>query len=111
MSDEGQTRWRMTLDELSHYSRTSAVELERWRALGAFGDRWRENRDRGAWRHITKLVAHRAIIMRTLLDAGVTEKAAVQIARTHEVKDRDEPLEVIAKNARISIWRSNLNLP
>jgi myo-inositol catabolism protein IolC len=111
MSDAGRERWRMTLDELCHVSRTKQPELERWRAIGAFGDRWKEDRDRGVWRHISKIVAHRAIIMRTLIELGLTEPAALQIARQHEITEKDEPLEVIGKNGRITVWRSNLNLP
>jgi len=104
-------RWRMTLDELTHASRTKYSELESWRMLGLFGDRWREPRDRGCYRHITKLVAHRAILMRSLLDVGLTVTAALKIAREHEVKQRDQPLTVTARNAQIILWRSNLNLP
>lgn len=101
----------MTLDELRHRSRTTPEELERWRKIGAFGDRWREDRDRGVWRHITKTVAHRAIIMRALLDAGLTEGAAVSIARNHDIKDKDLPLEVRTKHVQINVWRSSLRLP
>lgn len=113
MSDERQTRerWRMTYDELCHVSRSRPQTLERWRVLGVFGDRWKEPRDRGCWRHITKLVAHRAVIMRTLLDAGFSEKAAADAARSHEVKDRDQPLKVNANNMEINLWRSDLHLP
>jgi Fe2+ transport system protein FeoA len=101
----------MTLDELTHRSRTRPQELERWRTLGAFGDRWKEPRERGMWRHITKLVAHRAILMRTLLDAGLTEGAALRIVQQHEIKDKNEPLHVRTKGVNITIWRSSLKLP
>jgi myo-inositol catabolism protein IolC len=113
MSDEKPTRvrWRMTLDELSAASRSKPSDLDRWRAMGVFGDRWKEPRDRGAWRHITKEVAHRAIIMRTLLDLGLTETAATQIARQHEIKQKDDPLVVVGKNGTVTVWRSNLKLP
>lgn len=49
--------------------------------------------------------------MRTLLDLGLTEQAATQIARRHQVHDRDEPLRVLGKNGAITVMRSNLNLP
>lgn len=101
----------MTLDELCHVSKSNPTELERWRRLGVFGDRWKEERVAGPWRHITKVVAHRAIIMRALLRAGVTEGAAVQIARQHEVRDKQEPLEVRTPAVNITIWRSALKLP
>jgi myo-inositol catabolism protein IolC len=104
-------RWRMTLDELCHAARTTPQELERWRALGVFGDRWKEPRDRGVWRHITKLVAHRAVLMRTLLSVGLTVETAARIARTHEVKDRDLPLTVTATGIQIQVARDKLNLP
>lgn len=101
----------MTLDELCHRAQSNPTELERWRRLGAFGDRWKEDRDRGPWRHITKEVAHRAIIMRALLRAGVTEGAAIQIVQRHSIKDKYEPLEVRTPAVNIVIWRSNLKLP
>lgn len=101
----------MTLDELTHLSRSTPMELDEWRAFGVFGDRWKEPRDRGVWRHITKEVAHRAVIMRTLLDLGLTEHAAAQIASTHKVKDRDEPLYVRGRNGMITVCRGNLKLP
>jgi hypothetical protein len=101
----------MTLDELCHVSRSTPNDLERWRALGVFGDRVKEPRDRGVWRHVSKEIAHRAIIMRTLLDLGLTEQAATQIARTHQVKDRQEPLRITGRNGQITVMRSNLNLP
>lgn len=101
----------MTLDELTYASRTKYPELESWRMLGLFGDRWKEPRDRGCWRHVTKLVAHRAVIMRALLDAGLTRDAAMKAARSHEVKDRDKPLLVHAQTTQITLWRDTLPLP
>lgn len=113
MSDEkpARVRWRMTLDELCRQSHSSAMELDRWRTLGVFGDRWKEPRNQGAWRHITKEVAHRAIIMRTLLDLGLTEAAAGQIAKEHTINQADQPLVVLGKNGTVTVWRSNLKLP
>lgn len=101
----------MTLDELCHRSKSNPTELERWRRLGAFGDRWKEDRVSGPWRHITKVVAHRAIIMRALLSAGITEGAAIKIVRQHEIRDKYEPLDVRTPAVNITIWRSNLKLP
>lgn len=101
----------MTLDELSHAARATPVVLEEWAQLGAFGPRWKERRDRGKNRHITKEVAHRAIIMRALLDAGLQPRAAAAVAMTHETRDREQLLLVSSRGVNITIDRNSLNLP
>jgi len=80
-------RWRITLDELAALTHVSARELDHWTELGAMGLRWRESREQGRWRHITKEVARRAVIMSKLRAAGVDEHVAARAARELDVKN------------------------
>lgn len=77
MSDR--VRWRMTLDELCHRARTTPQELNEWAALGAFGPAWQQSTE-NKWRHITKAVARRAIVMRYILDNHVEPRPAAMMA-------------------------------
>ena len=72
-------RWRMTLQELCHRVDARPQDLVDWARLGALGPAWQETTE-NKWRHITKKVANRAIVMRYLLDAGLAEELAARIA-------------------------------
>lgn len=110
MSDERRVRWRITLDELCHKAKATPQALDHWAEIGALGPRWRENRDRGKWRHITREVAQRAVIMSHLLQAGIDKQVAAKLAATHERGD-DTPLIAKNKSVQIIVWRSNIKLP
>jgi len=108
MSDaKARVRWRMTLDELAYATKVSPITLEEWAQLGAYGPRWKENRDRGKWRHITREVAQRAVVMSRLVRAGLTTITAADIARTHEVGD-DMPLYAHQGEVTLIVKRNDL---
>lgn len=103
----------MTLDELCYTVRRTPVDLERWAELGALGERWKEPRDRGKWRHITKEVAGRAIIMERLVQSGIEEERAVPIA-SHYDRKRDWPNGQIPAHIRgvtVTVYLEELDLP
>jgi Fe2+ transport system protein FeoA len=101
----------MTLDELCFLTARSPVDLERWAQLGAFGLRWKEPRDRGKWRHISRATAQRAVIMERLVQLGIDEEHSAAIASTHEVKDKDKPLDVTIRGVTLTVHRADLDLP
>ena len=101
----------MTLDELCAVTRQTPNDLERWAQLGAFGPRWKESRDRGKWRHITKEVAHRAIIMERLVAIGVDEERAAPVAASHVKADSKEPLYTSMRGVTVTVHRGDLDLP
>lgn len=72
-------RWRMTLEELCWRVKATPQELNEWAALGAFGPAWAETTE-NKWRHITKAVARRAIVMRYLLDRHIEPLPAAMMA-------------------------------
>lgn len=76
---EKRERWRMTLEELCHHTRATPAELNEWAKLGAFGPAWAASTE-NKWRHITKAVARRAIVMRYLLDHKVAALPAALMA-------------------------------
>ena len=104
-------RWRMPLDELCWRAKTTQPELEEWSRLGAFGPRWKEPRDRGKWRHVTRDLAQQAIVMRALLDAGVEPEKAAEITSQHRRQDADLPLYVHSRGVKFIVNRAELNLP
>jgi Fe2+ transport system protein FeoA len=106
-SDAGRVRWRMTLDELCYATKASAMLIEQWAQLGAYGPRWRENRDRGKYRHVTREMAQRAVIMSRLVRAGMKEEAAAKIAVEHQVRTT-EPLIARLGEVHITIRRDDL---
>ena len=77
-------RWRYTLDQLCHSARTTPATLDHWASLGAFGPRWQERRERGKWRHITRDVADRAVLMGRLTRSGISDELACRIVMTHK---------------------------
>jgi hypothetical protein len=103
----------MTLGELCYTVRRTPADLECWAMLGALGDRWREPRDHGRWRHITKDVAARAIIMDKLLLAGVSQETAAHIAGTYVRKDHwpNDRIRAVSKGVAITVDLSDLELP
>lgn len=91
--EQGRQRWRMSLDELCHVTNADVQTLERWSALGALGSRWRQRRDQGKWRHITREVARRAVIMSRLVAAGIAEEPASRMAMTYYYSPRSREAE------------------
>lgn len=106
-NDVGRVRWRMTLDELCYATKASAMLIEEWAQLGAYGPRWRENRDRGKYRHVTREMAQRAVIMSRLVQAGMKPEAAARISVEHTVRITD-PLIARIGAVEITIKRDDL---
>ena len=69
----------MTLDELCHRASAKPRDLERWARLGAFGPKWGETTE-NKWRHIDRMTARRAVMMRVLLDSGLNDETAAGLA-------------------------------
>lgn len=67
----------MTLDELAFKCHVSAATLDRWADLGALGPQFQERRVNGRWRHITKDVARRAILLSRIVETGVSLEVAM----------------------------------
>lgn len=101
----------MTLDELCHTVHRTPLVLEHWATLGALGERWKEPRDRGKWRHITKDVAGRAIIMERLVQIGFSEESAAPFAAHYEKKRRERVLLVSMRGVRVVVNLEELGLP
>lgn len=101
----------MTLDELCYTVRRTPIDLERWAALGALGDRWKEPRDRGKWRHISKDAAGRAIIMERLVAIGLKEERAAKLACHYERKTSTGVFEAEMNGIRITVKLDELELP
>lgn len=103
----------MTFDELCYTVRRKPDELERWAALGALGNRWREPRDRGKWRHMTKDTAGRVIIMDRLVLAGIDEESAAKIASSYTRKYHwpDDKLRANSEGVIIVVDLAQLSLP
>lgn len=101
----------MTLDELCYRVKCRPVDLERWAELGAFGPRWKEPRDRGKWRHITRDTAQRAVVMAHLVKIGLQEPDAARFASLHEKRDATKPLVISMDGVEIIVRREELNLP
>jgi len=80
---ERAVRWRLTLDQLCHAARVTPMQLDDWAALGAFGPRWRERRERGRWRHIDRDTADRAVLMSRLTRTGISDELACRIVLQH----------------------------
>jgi hypothetical protein len=76
---ETRQRWRCTLEELCFKASAKPKDLERWARAGAFGPRWAETTE-NKWRHIDRMTARRAVLMRILLDAGLNEETAAGLA-------------------------------
>lgn len=108
MADDGRIRWRMTLDELCYVTKASPNLVEQWAQLGAYGPRWKEKRDRGKYRHVTREMAQRCVIMSRLVQAGMKPEAAARIAVEHTLRDTD-PL--IARLGPIQITINREDLP
>jgi len=101
----------MTLDELCFATKRSPADLERWAQLGALGDRWKEPRNSGKWRHITKDVAGRAIIMERLVQLGISEERAAPVASHYEKKRAEGTIVSTVRGVRLEINLEELNLP
>jgi methyl coenzyme M reductase subunit C len=103
----------MTLDELCYSVRRTPVDLERWAELGALGDRMKEPRDRGKWRHITKDTAGRTIIMDRLVQAGLDEERAASIARTYVRRDHwpSDKIRTTVRGVQVVVDLAELELP
>lgn len=108
MAADGRIRWRMTLDQLVYETKASANLIEEWAQLGAYGPRWRENRDRGKYRHVTREMAQRCMIMARLVRAGMKPEAAARIAVEHTLRTT-EPL--IARIGEVQIVINREDLP
>lgn len=104
-------RWRMTLDELVHACGVRLPELEHWAEIGGLGDRWREPRNQGKWRHITREAAQRAVLMSRMVKAGMTPEAAAVVAREHAVHRGSEPAPMMARRPGVTFLVSRDNLP
>lgn len=76
---EKRERWRMTLQELCHRTGATPQELNEWAKLGVFGPAWAQSTE-NKWRHVTKAVARRAIVMRHLLDRRIEPLPAAMMA-------------------------------
>jgi hypothetical protein len=100
-------RWRVTLDQLCHLCDANPYTLEYWAALGALGPRWKEPRNSGKWRHITREAADRAVLMSRIVKAGVEPWRAAQIASTHQHGDTT-PLTVTIGEVQIQVSREEL---
>lgn len=103
----------MTLDELCYTVRRTPVDLERWAELGALGERWKEPRDRGKWRHITKDTAGRTIIMERLIQAGFDEERAAPIAASYVRKDHwpNDKIRATVRGVQVVVDLAELDLP
>lgn len=101
-------RWRMTLDELCTRCNCYPNDLERLAHLGAFGDRWREPRDRGKWRHISREVAQRAVLCSRLISAGLTEESASQVSRLHTLRTTSPLIVETPRGITLTINRDDL---
>jgi hypothetical protein len=106
--EKERVRWRMTLDELAHACNATANDLDTWATAGAMGDRWREKRDRGKWRHIDKGCAQRAVICSRLLATGMSLEAAARISTRHTVGDYTEFWVSPAPKVSMCISREDL---
>lgn len=107
MNDERRVRWRMTYQELLYLTRTRPDMLEHWATLGALGPRWKEPRDRGKWRHVTRECAQRAVIMSRLVQAGVLPERAAEISANHTLKDETD-LVVTTGPVTVQVRRDDL---
>lgn len=103
-------KWRMTLQELCYLTKATPPELDEWAELGALGPRWKEPRDRGRWRHISREAAQRAVIMRHLLDMGLQPRTAAAIASVHQRGDLSD-LHATMSGVEVRIKRSEIDLP
>jgi hypothetical protein len=103
----------MTLGELCYAVRRTPLDLERWARLGALGDRLKEPRDRGKWRHITKETAGRVIIMERLLQQGIKEAQAAPLAASYVRKDHwpNDKLTMRVKGVVTTVYLEELELP
>ena len=74
---------------------------------------WKEPRDRGKWRHITKECAGRAIIMERLVQQGISEERAAPLAASYTRKDHwpNDKLHMTAKGVTTTVYLEELNLP
>lgn len=101
----------MTLDELCARARATPQELDRWSDAGYLGDRWRERRDQGKWRHTQRVVAQRAVLFRRMLDAGLSEELASSVSRAHELSFCElDPIKVEIKDG-IVVYVARDRLP
>lgn len=102
------TKWRMTLDELCHLVDVNAHQLDRWASLGAFGPRWRERRDQGKWRHISKETAQRAVIMAALTRSGFQPIVAAALSAQHRRGAKSDLVFKFSDNVSVTIKREDL---
>ena len=111
MSETPRVRWRMTLQELCHRTGATPADLERWARLGALGPRWKETTE-NRWRHITRAAATRAVIMRRLVDTGMTEEAAAGVADSSaDTLMRGDKLTLLTRAGRMTLDPALLDLP
>lgn len=111
MMTDTRTRWRITLNELCYRCKITSVTLDKWAMMGVFGPRYKERRDRGWHRNITRTQAQQAVIMRALLDAGVHPEIAAQTASKHEVNDKSSLVINDVTGVYLVIDRAGLDLP
>jgi hypothetical protein len=106
-NDTKRVRWRMTFDELCYLCRVRPPEIDRWAALGAFGPRLKEPRDRGWHRHVDRTTAQRAVIMSQLRRAGLNETVSAALAATHQLGETEE-IVFESGDVRVTVRRDSL---
>ena len=103
-------RWRMPLDQLAYLCKVDVYTLNTWASDGALGRKYIDQRSGGGsrWRHITREMAQRAVLMSRLTRAGVGAAAAARVAETHNVGEVTDLIVKIGTDVEVRVSREDL---